>query len=82
MVPRRIILPPPIVHYRYGIEEQRMRDSPRAEHMAARWVAQRSFSSLMIGSPCYSCPTRYDICYELETTVCLPEVIFPNMSFH
>lgn len=46
-----------------------MRDSSRVEHMAARWVDQRTFSSLMVVSPCSSCPTRYDICYELETTV-------------
>lgn len=46
-----------------------MRDSPGMEHMAARWIDQRTFSSLMVVSPCNSCPARYDICYELETTV-------------
>lgn len=46
-----------------------MRDSPRMEHMAARWVDQRTLSSLMVVSPCNSCPARYDICYEFETTV-------------
>jgi len=70
MAPRRIILP--IVYYSYGMGEQWMRDSPRAEHMAARWVDQITFSSLMVGSLSYSCPARYDISYELETTVYLP----------
>lgn len=56
-----------------------MRDSPIVEHMAARCVDQRTFSSLIVRSLGVS--VQHDICYESKTTMCLPLVIFLNMSF-
>lgn len=62
-----------------GMKEQWMRDSP----MVNTWPPDVLIKELSPPSlqDALGVSVQHDICYELKTTMCLPLVIFPNMSF-
>lgn len=62
-----------------GMKEQWMRDSP----IVNTWPPDVLIKELSPPSlqDALGVSVQHDICYELKTIMCLPLVIFPNMSF-